>query len=269
MIINLIVWVQVLGEMLPISSSTQVDLMMRFWGLHAGVIPKGFDYMLHIPLFFVIPLFFRQSWSSIFAIVCSRLGRREHLAAWSTKTALSIVGKLLGIILCSGVIAAGAEVLFKELSFFVHARTLGLLVTAGLLLASSLCRTSWIKISAGWPVLCVVGLAQACALVPGISRMGVTVCVGLLCGMTVRRAFEFSFALQLPLIAAACLVRGLPWLFTQEAGVWVSMGVVMHLMAAGIVSYFVLWIAQTIFEKRWSWIFAAYVLLCVVIRFFF
>lgn len=269
MFINIIVWVQVLGEMLPISSSTQVDLMMRWWGLSAGLIPKGFDYVLHIPVLFVVPLFFKKSWSFFFTILCARLSRRELCFAWSTRAALIIVGKLLGIIFCSGLIAAATEFLFKDLSFFFHARSLGLLVTAGLLLAVAFYRSSWIKDSSPWFVLCLVGIAQGCALVPGISRMGVTVCVALLCGMTVRRAFEFSFALQLPLIAAACLLRGLPWLFSQEAGVWVSMGVVMHLMAAGIVSYFVLWGAQIIFEKNWSWIFAGYVLACAVARFFF
>lgn len=268
MIVELIVWVQVLGEMLPISSSTQVDLLMRWWGVSGDIIPKGFDYVLHLPLIFVLPIFFRQGWASLVVMLWGRLWRKERLLAWSTRTLLVIVGKLFGIIVCSGVLAASIELVFKHIHGLDAMRPIGLLMTAGLLFAVAQLRLRLVDGTVAWRVLCGVGAAQALALVPGISRMGITVCVALLCGMTVRRAFEFSFALQLPLVVAAALVRALPWLFTSDAAAWVTPGILIHLVGAGMVSYGVLWMAQQIFIKRWSWILALYVLGCAGMLFF-
>jgi undecaprenyl-diphosphatase len=62
----------------------------------------------------------------------------------------------------------------------------------------------------------VVGLAQVLALVPGISRSGVTITGGLLAGLRHRDAANFSFLLATPIIAAAGVLE-LPKLF-QESG---------------------------------------------------
>lgn len=55
----------------------------------------------------------------------------------------------------------------------------------------------------GWRDALVVGLAQACALVPGASRSGTTMTGGLLLGMTRETAARFSFLLSLPAVFAA------------------------------------------------------------------
>lgn len=51
----------------------------------------------------------------------------------------------------------------------------------------------------------LIGLAQACALVPGVSRSGATICMALLIGLTRRDAARFSFLLSIPAIAGAGL----------------------------------------------------------------
>jgi undecaprenyl-diphosphatase len=52
-----------------------------------------------------------------------------------------------------------------------------------------------------------VGIAQAVALFPGISRSGSTIGAGLLTGLTREAAFEFSFLTATPLLAGAILVK--------------------------------------------------------------
>jgi undecaprenyl-diphosphatase len=53
----------------------------------------------------------------------------------------------------------------------------------------------------------VVGLAQALAILPGISRSGATISAGLLCGVDPARAARFSFLLSLPAVGGATLLE--------------------------------------------------------------
>mgnify|MGYP000654596305 CR=1 FL=1 len=58
-------------------------------------------------------------------------------------------------------------------------------------------------------VAVVIGLAQAAALIPGISRSGATIVAALLLGLKRRWAAEYSFFIAIPTILAATLVHGL------------------------------------------------------------
>jgi len=65
-----------------------------------------------------------------------------------------------------------------------------------------------------FPAALVVGMAQIAALVPGISRSGVTMAGGLLAGLRHQEAAKFSFLLATPIIAAAGVLE-VPQLFQQ------------------------------------------------------
>jgi undecaprenyl-diphosphatase len=60
----------------------------------------------------------------------------------------------------------------------------------------------------GIVIAVAVGVAQALALVPGISRSGITIIAALLLGMRRRWAAEYSFLVAIPTILAATLVQG-------------------------------------------------------------
>ncbi len=55
----------------------------------------------------------------------------------------------------------------------------------------------------GWTDALLIGLAQACALVPGVSRSGATICMALLLGLGRPESARFSFLLGIPAIAGA------------------------------------------------------------------
>lgn len=57
----------------------------------------------------------------------------------------------------------------------------------------------------GWNDAAWIGIAQACALVPGVSRSGATICAALLLGMTRADAARYSFLLGIPAIAGAAI----------------------------------------------------------------
>jgi undecaprenyl-diphosphatase len=53
----------------------------------------------------------------------------------------------------------------------------------------------------------IVGLAQATAILPGISRSGTTICAAILIGLRRRWAVEFSFLIAIPAILGATLLE--------------------------------------------------------------
>lgn len=64
----------------------------------------------------------------------------------------------------------------------------------------------------------LIGLAQAFAIIPGISRSGTTVVVGLWLGLEAREAAAFSFLMSIPAIAGAAVLR-LPEAAATDSGV--------------------------------------------------
>jgi len=95
-----------------------------------------------------------------------------------------------------------------------------------------------------WKEALLVGLAQSLALIPGVSRSGVTMVAGLGVRLNHEDAARYSFLLGTPLIGAAALLE-VPQLFGQEASVLLSVftgmvvsGVAAFLSTRFLLSYF-------------------------------
>lgn len=82
-----------------------------------------------------------------------------------------------------------------------------LLFTAGLLYFSH--RKSQGEKQVGWIHAIVVGIAQAIATLPGVSRSGATIATGLITGLTRENAARFSFLMVVPLIFGVMAKKGL------------------------------------------------------------
>ncbi|MEW5994016.1 MAG: undecaprenyl-diphosphate phosphatase, partial [Candidatus Zixiibacteriota bacterium] len=91
-----------------------------------------------------------------------------------------------------------------------------LLVTGGILLATRLVHFGTRPLSALSGLL--IGIGQALAILPGISRSGTTIAVGMFSGVEPSKATEFSFLLAVPAIAGA-LVFKLDEISTLDAAV--------------------------------------------------
>ncbi len=89
----------------------------------------------------------------------------------------------------------------------------------------------------------MVGTAQALALLPGISRSGVTMAGGLLAGLRHQEAARFSFLLATPIIAAAGVLE-VPQLFVSSAPIAlytaaaVLAGIAAYVSARFLIRYF-------------------------------
>ncbi len=80
-----------------------------------------------------------------------------------------------------------------------------------------------------------VGFAQSFALLPGISRSGISMVAGLLCGLDHEQAAQYSFLLATPVIFAAALLE-IPKLFAPDAHL-VAVQAIAGGIAAGVAAY--------------------------------
>jgi len=188
--------VQGLTEFLPISSSGHLALAEQLFGVHKpGIV---FDIFVHFGTLLSVVWVFRQR---ILRLVLAPLRGGEDLRLLGMLIVGSIPTGILGLALDSA-----AEAAFVR-SWAVG---LGLLVTAGVLLIAERLRDTSHSKSLGqltWRDALWIGLAQGIAVLPGISRSGSTIAMGLLVGLRRTDAAEFSFLLFIPAILGATALK--------------------------------------------------------------
>jgi len=82
-----------------------------------------------------------------------------------------------------------------------------------------------------------IGLCQGIAVIPGISRLGATLCAGLICGLGWFEALKLSFLLALPIMLGASVVMGLD---AQAAGTFAdlnSLGLLIGIIVSASTAY--------------------------------
>ncbi|MGA2024358.1 MAG: undecaprenyl-diphosphate phosphatase [Steroidobacteraceae bacterium] len=103
----------------------------------------------------------------------------------------------------------------------------------------------------------IVGLAQACALVPGVSRSGATLTAALFCGMERETAARYSFLLGLPAITLAGLYE---LLVLVKAGLaapgWITL--LIGLLCASVTAFAAIYGLLHYLERRSTWVFVWY-----------
>ncbi len=197
--------IQGLTEFLPISSSGHLALTQRWLGLEAHTPTMLlFDVCVHVGTLVAVGVVFAKS-------IASFLGRllRELNRSWNRpRYALRIAGLAIAASVPTGVIGLSFQDKFE--SAFGRPKWIGaaLIVTGILLILTLLVRRpnrGWRRFL--WWQAAIVGTAQACAIFPGISRSGSTICAALFCGLRRRWAAEFSFLIAAPAIAGATLLK--------------------------------------------------------------
>ena len=183
--------VQGVTEWLPVSSSGHLVLFQHLFGIEQPVI---YDVVLHLGSLLVIFLVF---WADIIAL-CKGVVRRERkYIEYALFLAIATIPiGLVGILLNDLVKSA-----------FTDIRTVGvsLLLTACVLYLSQFPKEKNRKIGLKNAVL--IGLAQAIAILPGVSRSGVTISAGMMQGVDKEEAARFSFLMFIPAILGATLVE--------------------------------------------------------------
>lgn len=201
--------VQGVTELLPISSSAHLVLVPWLFGWpNPGL---TFDVALHLgTLAAVLIYFWHDLWGMLTALLRG-IATRRPLAEPNSRLALYVIvaslpGAFFGALLDSRI----------EERFHVENASSGALlaiaaalIVMGLLLAVAervaLHRRALADL--GWRDALVVGVAQAFALLPGVSRSGTTITTGLFLGMQRETAARFSFLLSAPITGGAALKK--------------------------------------------------------------
>jgi undecaprenyl-diphosphatase len=194
--------VQGLTEFLPISSSGHLLLVQYFLGMDQERFGLSFDAAIHTGTVLAVVWFFQRDLLAMARAFLGSLPRPDFS---------DIQQRMAYLILVATVPAALIGFLFED--FFATAvRSPWIvvfnLVFVGLLFLVAEAAGSKTRSASKLGPLGAfgVGLAQASALVPGISRSGATITCGLFLGLRREEAARFSFLMSVPVTAAAAVL---------------------------------------------------------------
>lgn len=189
--------IQGLTEFLPVSSSGHLELGKYLFGIdhEAGL---GFTIAVHGATVLSTIVVFR---AEILALIRGALEFRYN---WQVRYILMIVVSMIPVGLAGVFLKDQIEGLFNGKIVLVGVM---LLVTAGILFITKFFPDRGEKI--GFRSAILIGIAQAVAVIPGISRSGATISTGMILGISRDKVAEFSFLMVLiPVIGANILEFG-------------------------------------------------------------
>jgi undecaprenyl-diphosphatase len=247
--------IQGLTEFLPISSSGHLALLEHYLKVEGGGL--SFDILLHVGSLLSLLVYFRTDWLNMAKAVLrpspyTRLERRLFLCL----VAASIPGGVAGVLL-----KHYAETVFRQ-----PWRIALLLGGVGLLLilGERLARHTRPLTNLHLGDALLIGLSQALAVMPGVSRSGITMTTGLFLGFTRETAARFSFLLATPIIAGAGLYDLLKWFKHPPENLSLVTGL-LGFLAAVVSSYLAISFLLRFLRRHTFYPFAAYRLLVAAI----
>ena len=183
---------QGLTEFLPISSSGHLVIGQKL--LNINLSGNAFEVVLHLgTLMSVITVFRGEIKAIIFNL--SDSSNQYYISALVFGT---IPALLVGLLLRDSI-----SLIFDDIRFV----SLSLICTGIMLMTSKFIVKRNVKLTLFIGLL--IGLAQAAAIIPGISRSGATICMGILMGLSAPEAARFSFLLSIPVIIGAGLLTAI------------------------------------------------------------
>lgn len=245
---------QGLTEFLPVSSSGHLVIAQGFLpGFHQpGVL---FDLVLHGGTLVAVIFFLRNELGKIIRAILPRKGLLTGDNGGGT-----VHRKLFFLLLASTAATGFLGLPFREdiEGLFSSPNTAGfLLLVTGLLLflADRVVRPHRKEKDLNWRDALVIGIAQAIALLPGISRSGATISFALFRKIDGETAASFSFLLSIPAVLGALLLetRHIPAVLGQEPLLYGA-----GFSAAMVTGFFALKLLYFIIRKHRLWVFSYY-----------
>ncbi len=205
-------------EFLPVSSSGHLVMGQAVLGLSVpGVF---FEVAVHLATLVSVLVVYRERVARLVVGAIRREGE-----AWR------YIGLLLLATLPAAVIGVGLGDQVEALFEAPAVAGVALLVTGGILWSARTALARGPDAHPGVRTAVLMGLAQAFALVPGISRSGTTVVMGVWLGVEARETAAFSFLMAIPAIAGAAVLKAPE----MAGGAGVSAGALwMAAVAAGV-----------------------------------
>jgi len=246
--------VQGVAEFLPISSSGHLTLVQHFFPGSGLQEPDNlFNILLHFATLIAVVAVY---WSDVagmvlefFRGVAALFSRREHAAGEHVPPARRLV--MLVIL--------GTLPLFLVLPFEDKIEALGnypafvacALIATGFILFFSdrMAKGRKTERTAKVTDALLVGLAQGCATVPGLSRSGCTISAGMALGFDRRFAVRYSFLLSLPAVLGATLLKVVKVAQEGEVDMERLPMYLAGMAVAGVVGYFSIQLVKLLADK--------------------
>jgi undecaprenyl-diphosphatase len=188
--------VQGLTEALPISSSAHLVIVPWLFNWHYQGL--SFDIALHFGTALAFGLYFFKDWIEIIGSAFTKESARKSNMLWYIMIG-TIPGAIAGLVL-----EKKAETVFRSIT--VIAATLFVFGII-LFIADRIGKRQKTMKDVNLKSCVIIGLAQMLAIVPGVSRSGITITAGLFEGFTREAAARFSFLLATPIVFAAAVLK--------------------------------------------------------------
>jgi undecaprenyl-diphosphatase len=235
--------VQGLTEFIPVSSSGHLVIAKTLFGLTEP--DATIEIFLHAGTLLSILVFYRKKIVSMLASVVRFRRNEPDFRLSMTIIIASVPAGLIGVLFNDAI-----ERMFGDAHIVA-----AMLIITGLLLISS--RFSRARQDYGFTInaAILIGLAQAIAIMPGISRSGATIVCALWLGAKSEDAAQFSFLLALPAMFGAILLKAKDIISTHaqiDPALVIASGVA---FAVGLASLYVL---LPVLRRGKLWVFGAY-----------
>lgn len=235
--ITLLALLQGITEFLPISSSAHLILPSQLFGWQDQGL--AFDVAVHLGSLIAVMFYFRKDIVQLVSAWFLHVGRQQKTAesdlAWCIILA-TIPAVLLGLFINAWIGDAIRQLWVIATTTLVFGILLAFADRKG---ASNQSTEITLKKA------CIIGLAQAVALIPGTSRSGITMTAALFLGVNRETSARFSFLLSIPLIMAAASLKVIDLVQSIDTVEWLDLfiGVLLSAVSAyACIHLFLEWI---------------------------
>jgi undecaprenyl-diphosphatase len=193
--------VQGLTEFLPVSSSGHLIVVPSLLGWEDPFITSlAFSVMLHLGTLAALLVYFRADWLRLVPAGLAALRDRRFAGEDDRRLAWLLAVATIPAVIAGLALNDAIETVFRQIGLVAL-----MLVVGGAILWLADRHGRHDREIAGMPFLIALGIgaAQALALVPGISRSGISISAGLFGGLSRESAARFSFLMATPITALA------------------------------------------------------------------
>jgi undecaprenyl-diphosphatase len=244
--------VQGLTEFLPVSSSGHLVFSERLLNIKKGDVV--FEVMVHLGTLVAVLFFFRKRIMAMILAIISLVKKKKTPEQQENL-------KLVWFLILGTIPAVLFGLFFKKMleeSFSsIRWTSIEFLITGFILIATIWARDRGRKINNLNSIF--IGIAQAIAIVPAISRSGSTIAAGMFSGISKETAAEFSFLLSIPAIGGAAILE-IPEFLNVASSSTVLNIYLIGTLVAGVIGYLSIAFLLSVIKKGKFYLFGLYCL---------
>jgi undecaprenyl-diphosphatase len=253
--------VQGLTEFLPVSSTAHLAVIPRLF--HWQDPGLAFDVALHVGTLFAVLIYFAPTWRRVVRAASHReqfedtesIAHEARGSSADRRLAWHVIVATIPAMISGVLLQNAAETSLRSLPVMA-----AMLLIVGMLMWMAERPDSLNKTLASMTLYdsLAIGIAQAFAVIPGVSRSGSTIAAGLSRGMDRDSATRFSFLLSTPIIAGAALAEGHHLWRTGIIPSEMRLPIAAAILLSGITGYVSIWGMIRYIRARTLMVFVVY-----------